>query len=207
MSWAAVMQQWDAAWRALAQEGEDLYAAIQRAPADFEAAFARFYTLLQALRARLDAMRLKLAQLPAAERGPWQATLQALDRRWTELAAGLYGDARETQAPSVGWVPVLMVGTVAFGLSAVSWAVVAWEYLQNLDKQTALVERELDARVALSQQGLALPPSTLPAGTGAAPPPDNLVGQASKALLGGALLLGLFAVLPTVFGLWKRSSS
>jgi hypothetical protein len=48
------------------------------------------------------------------------------------------------------------------GVAAIAWAIAAYQYAVHLREQTALVERELQARVEASEQGRTLQPSTLP---------------------------------------------
>ena len=72
-----------------------------------------------------------------------------------------------------------------------AWAFAAHEYAVNLQQQTTLAERELDARVAAAQSGLVLPPSTLPA-----PSPVDGARSVGLWLLGGLLLAAGVLVVP-----------
>jgi hypothetical protein len=65
----------------------------------------------------------------------------------------------------------------------------------NLREQTALAERELDARVAASRDGRVLQPSTLPP-----PPPPPGAGGSNLGLwvLGGLAVVTGAVVLPTL---------
>jgi len=157
-----------------------------------------FVQALTESRATLDRMRAKLPPTPhgAADRALVE-TYQGLERRYHDLAAGFYGDATPTQgqgmrqsAPEVGVAPaVLVVGGLAVGAAGVSWAVAAYQYAVNLREQTALAERELDARVEASREGRVLAPSTLPA-----PQP-----KASRLwVLGGLSLVAGVVALPVL---------
>ena len=209
MTWDDVKQTWDASWQSTWSAGLDLWeATIQAMPEDFREIVVEFQALLNEVRARLDRMKALVPNLPPEEQAGWNQALAAVEKQWAQFAAGLYSDARPSQEQAqVGWVHVLIVGGVAFGVSAVAWAVVAYDYVEVLDGQTRVMEQELQGRIELAKQGKVLPPSTLPAGGGPAPQPDDLLGSASRLMLGGVLLLGLFTALPTVLGMWRRSPS
>ena len=57
---------------------------------------------------------------------------------------------------------MLIVVGVIVGLAAIAWAVAAYQYAVNLREQTALTEKELDARILASREGRQLPATTLP---------------------------------------------
>ena len=79
---------------------------------------------------------------------------------------------------------VLVVGGLSVGAVGVAWSIAAYHYAVNLREQTALAERELDARIAAGREGRTLQTSTLP------PPPS----PASDARRAGLWLLGGLAV-------------
>jgi hypothetical protein len=103
---------------------------------------------------------------------------------------------RPAQLPGpVAQAPADQIGGLALGAAAIAWAVSAYEYAVNLREQTALAERELDARVAASRDGRVLQPSTLP------PPPPPPGGAASNMglwVLGGLAVVTGAVVLPTL---------
>ena len=86
-----------------------------------------------------------------------------------------------------------MVGGLAITAVGLAWAFAAYEYAANLKDQTALAERELDARVDASNAGRVLPPSTLPPA-----PPSPVEGARSVGLwlFGGLVLAAGALVVP-----------
>ena len=117
------------------------------------------------------------------------AKYQALEKRYHDLAAGLYADAKPAQT-EIGVAPVVVgvvVGGVVIGVAGIAWSIAAYEYAVNLREQTALAERELDARVEASREGRTLQPSTVP--------PQDTGGGVGWLLVGGlALAAGAVAV-------------
>jgi hypothetical protein len=124
-----------------------------------------------------------------------------MEARYHDLAAGFYGDATPAPsgatapAPSTGAAPaVLIIGGLAVGAVGVAWAVAAYQYAVNLREQTALAERELDARVEASREGRPLQASTLP-------PPPNPTDDAKGMglwLLGGLAVVAGALTLPAL---------
>ncbi len=204
-SWADIKAGWSAGWKTLAEQATRAYGAA--AQVDPRGSLARVQAFVQALadsRATLDRIAAKLPTPPvtAADQA-LVARTQALERRYHELAAGLYADA--TPAPGQGMGPtpgspvvgvapaVLIVAGLAVGAVGVAWAIAAYEYAVNLREQTALAERELDARVAAYAQGRTLQPTTLP------PQADPLDKAAGAAKGVGLLIVGGLVVATGAF--------
>lgn len=149
--WTVVRQRvWTAAWQRLQQAGLVAYAdQILAQPARFRAHVERFIAELRQVRTTLDHIR--QLGVPDPRIGP-------LETRYAVLVAGLHADAEDR----VEGPPLLVVAGIAVGVAAIAWAIAAYQYAVHLREQTALVERELQARVEASEQGRTLQPSTLP---------------------------------------------
>ena len=185
-SWTRVKAGWSDGWKALSDRATRAYASA--AEVDPTGTLERVKAFLEALaasRASLDRMARKLPASPADEvERALVARHRALERRYLELAAGFYSDARPASAGTeVGVAPVvLVVGGLAVGVVGIAWAIAAYAYADNLREQTALAERELDARIEAGRQGRMLQPTTLP-------PQPNPVDAAKSAAKGVGLLL------------------
>jgi hypothetical protein len=201
-TWSTIKDRWSSGWKALSDQATRLYArAVGENPAAYADKAAAFQAELAASRATLDRMKVRL---PMSVVDPADKAIvlkyAALERRWHDLAAGLYADATPTGAgapgqPVVGVAPVLVVGGLALTAVGIAWAVSAYEYAVNLREQTALAERELDARVAASRDGRVLQPSTLPP----PPPPPGAAGSNMGLwVLGGLAVVTGAVVLPTL---------
>ena len=192
-SWADVKSAWSTGWRELsARAGATYAAAVQADPTGTLARITAFTTALEASRAALDRMGPRLPNPPVTEVDrALVGRVQGLERRWHELAAGLFADATPV-APAVGVAPVVVVGGLVISAVGLAWAFAAYEYAANLKDQTALAERELDARVAAAQAGRVLPPSTLPA------PASPAEGARSVGvwLLGGLAIAAAALIVP-----------
>ena len=182
-SWEQLRAQWSPAWKALAKRGQqDHLAAIQRDPTRYAPTVASCVDALSAARASL---------IQARAKGLEPARLNELERRWLDLAAGIYAEATPAPAPpSFGLAPVIVVGGIAFTAVALSWAAVAWQYIANLRDQTAFAVKELEVRDAASRDGRALQPATAPAQPPVPPPGDPWTLDA-RGLLGLGALAGL----------------
>ena len=196
-SWDDVKAAWSAGWKALSDQAVAAYgAAIQANPAAYVDKVTGFLAALTTSRETLDRIAAKLPNPPVtdADRAIW-AKYQELDRRYNDLAAGFYADARPAD-PATGIAPavVVVVGVVAVGLVGTAWAVAAYEYAVNLQDQTALAERELDARIVASQEGRTLQPSTLPP----PPNPENAAKGIGWLLVGGLVLAGGAIAIPAL---------
>lgn len=158
--WGRVKAGWDAGWKALEAKGRETYEAmILRQPEAFRPAVEAFFAELHASRQTIERIARKRLQLPPAERAAFDARLGSFLVRWRTLAAGALAEAQ----PAVQGPPViLIVGGVVVAVAAIAWSVAAYQYAVNLREQTALAEKELDARLLAASQGHTLPPSTLP---------------------------------------------
>ena len=196
-SWEDVKAAWSAGWKALSDQAVAAYgAAIQSNPAAYIEKVTGFQAALTTSRETLDRIAAKLPNPPVtdADRAAW-AKYQALDKRYHDLAAGFYADARPAE-PATGIAPavVVVVGVVAVGLVGTAWAVAAYEYAVNLQDQTSLAERELDARIVASQEGRTLQPSTLPP----PPNPENTAKGIGWLLVGGLVLTAGAIAIPAL---------
>lgn len=215
-SWSDVKAGWSSGWKALSDQASQIYAkAVEVDPTGTLKKVEAFVAALSDSRAALDRMKAKLPNPPITEADRAAvAQYEALDKRYHELAAGFYDDAKPAStasstpsgtgapsnavSPTMGAAPaMLIVGGLAVGAVGVAWAVAAYEYAVNLREQTSLAERELDARVEASRQGRALQPTTLP------PQPDPIASAtdaaktASKGV--GLLLVGGLVVAAGVY--------
>ncbi|MCA9488682.1 MAG: hypothetical protein KC621_02125, partial [Myxococcales bacterium] len=80
-----------------------------------------------------------------------------LEERYRVLAGGLAAPPAAVEGPPV----LLVVAGVGLGLGAIAWSVAAYQYAVHLREHTALLEKELVARVEASREGRALQPSTV----------------------------------------------
>jgi hypothetical protein len=193
-SWSQIKAGWSSGWQALQRESMRAYeAAIAADPTGYLGRVQAFAHELSLSRATLNRIRDKLPNPPTtAEQRAVHAKYQALETRYHELAAGLYADARPAQT-EIGVAPIVVgvvVGGVVIGVAGIAWAIAAYEYVVNLREQTALAERELDARVEASREGRGLQASTLP------PPPPSPT-TAAKGI--GFVLIGGLAIAAGAF--------
>lgn len=192
-SWAQLWSDVDAGWQALYASGVKAYEDLVRSDPEKTAAQVQAFSQeLEASRANLD--RLQAAVKPAPRSPEEEAYAQgvaAMEARYQELASAFYADVQKAEgAPSVGFVPLLVVAGLAIGLGAATWSFAGYEYAVGLREQTDLAARELDARVEASREGRTLQTTTLPqapAGEGAQ------LAQAGTRLV--AVLLGGAAAL------------
>lgn len=195
-SWADIKSAWSTGWRELSARAAGMYAAaVQADPTGTSARITGFTAALGETRAALDRIGPRVPNPPVTEADrQLVARYQDLERRWNDLAAGFYADATPApSAPVVGVAPMLIVGGLAISAVGLAWGFAAYEYAANLKDQTALAERELDARVAATQSGRVLPPSTLPT-----PPPTPVDGARTIGLwlLGGLMVAAGVLVVP-----------
>jgi len=190
-TWAQIQSAWSSGWSALQTESMRAYrGAIEADPTGYLAPVEAFVAELSQARGSLNRIRDKLPNPPvtAADQAA-HAKYQALEKRYHDLAAGLYADAKPAQT-EIGVAPVVVgvvVGGVVIGVAGIAWSIAAYEYAVNLREQTALAERELDARVEASREGRTLQPSTVP--------PQDTGGGVGWLLVGGlALAAGAVAV-------------
>ena len=185
IAWNTIKASWSAGWKALEANALASYEAmIVRDPEAFRPSVEAFFTEMQAARENLTRIAAKLGQLPDDERRPFQKQLGYLLDRWRTLAAGVLADSKP--APSVQGPPVvLIVVGVIVGLAAIAWAVAAYQYAVNLREQTALTEKELDARILASREGRQLPATTLP-------PQSSGMGATGWLMLAGVIAAGVF---------------
>jgi hypothetical protein len=170
--WAEIKAQWGAGWDALGAKGLREHAAqIKQNPEAFRRFLENYLGFLGQARAnlrRIHESRAKILSSGRALPSGVDEVLGKLTRRYQILGAGVYSDSRKQAPAEVGAVQVaasvvLVIGAVAFGLAAIAWAIVGYQYCKSLRDQTALAATELEKRAALAEQGLTLPPSTLPA--------------------------------------------
>jgi hypothetical protein len=179
--WTTIKAAWDQGWKALNEQAVKAYgAAIEADPTQFLAKIQEFMGALDESRTNLARFRARLPAQPSndAER-KLIAIHDKLNRRYHDLAAGFWADA-EPAKEGTGIAPVVIVAGIALGVAAVAWAVAAHEYAVNLREQTALADKELEARVKASEQGRTLQPTTLP---------EPASEQAKKKAKGVGLLL------------------
>ena len=119
------------------------------------AAPERFRARVEAFVRELGTARQSLQRIRAL--GVQDARIDALEKRYQVLASGLRGTPDAFEGPPV----LLVVAGVGLGLGAIAWAVAAYQYAVHLREQTALLEKELVARVQASREGRTLAPSTL----------------------------------------------
>ena len=196
--WTTIKAAWGKGWKALNDQALNAYkSAIEADPTQFLAKVEGFITALKDSKANLNRFRARLPAQPTTEaERKLLAVHQALELRYHDLAAGFYADAQPAGQPSTGAAPVIIVAGIALGVAAVAWAVAAYEYAVNLREQTALADRELEARVQASQQGRTLQPTTLPE------PASEQAKKDAKGigvLLVGGLVLAAGAVAVPVF--------
>ncbi len=119
-----------------------------------------FLANLTATRADLDTWYLRIKAMPQGpEREAEAKKWAALVSQYSDLAKGFYQDTQQL----LGVAPaVLIVGSVAVGLAAVAWAIVAYQHAASLRDQVALQKADLEARVQAAQEGYRLQRPTTP---------------------------------------------
>lgn len=141
---------WTAAWRRLQEAGVVAYAeAIRAQPSRFRAHVERFVAALKQARTSLDHIR---------QLGVPDARVGLLETRYAVLLAGLLSDRGDERFEGP---PLLVVAGIGVGVVAIAWAIAAYQYAVHLREHTALLEKELVARVEASREGRTLPPSTV----------------------------------------------
>ena len=195
--WSSIKAAWSRGWNALYEEGKRLYQrAIEANPSKYLETVKDFVAALTESRATLDRIKAKLPDPPKTEEDrALAAKVQGLEKRYNELAAGFYSEAVPAGATSTGIAPIIVVAGLAVGVGACAWAVAAYEYAVNLREQTALAEKELDARIEASKQGRTLQPSTLPQPE----PPSEKAKKGVGMLVVGGLALAAAVVAVPVF--------
>ncbi|MCB9779732.1 MAG: hypothetical protein H6742_14300 [Alphaproteobacteria bacterium] len=180
-----------------------LSAAIQATPAAFEAKVTSFFALLAECKANLDRIQARLPNPPRTQADANDIARYAeMKSLYDALVLGISRNA--VQVPQVGIAPavVIVVGAVGLTVAGVAWAVAAWEYAASLRDQTAFMAQELDARVAASQRGTQLQPTTAtppsaPAPGGGGSGDDDKKGGAWMWLLGiGAAAAAAAFIVP-----------
>ena len=146
---------WTAAWARLQAAGIAAYGeTIAAQPERFRVRVEAFVDALRRARAGLDRVRALGVQDPR---------IAELELRSAVLVAGVMADAQSASDSDDEFegAPILVVGGMVLGIAGIAWAVAAYEYAVHLREQTALLEKELVARVEASREGRTLPPSTL----------------------------------------------
>ncbi len=113
-----------------------------------------------------------------------------LRQRYLDLSAGFWADSQRMDDTAMAGAPIAVVAGVGVGVIAFAWAVATYAQATNLREQTALADKELDARVEASREGRTLPPSTLPA-------PQDDGGLGWGWLVGGGLATAALLALPS----------
>ena len=198
--WTTIQAAWGKGWKALHDQALHAYkAAIEAEPTKYVEQIKGFMSAISDSRANLDRFRARLPAQPSTEaERKLIAIHDALNRRYHDLAAGFYSDARPADQPATGAVPlvIIVIAGIALGVAACAWAVAAHEYAVNLREQTALADKELVARVEASEQGRSLQPTTLPE------PASEQAKKNAKGigvLLVGGLVLAAGAVAIPIF--------
>ena len=191
-TWSDIKSSWGSAWAGLQERASGAYqAAIQAEPSKFKDTVASFMAMLSESRSSLDRIKTLLQQVddPALTA---QAT--ELESRYSTLASGVYADAKP--ADTIGVAPVVVGGVVVAGVivsvGGVAWAAAAYQYAVNLREHTALLEKELLARVDASKEGRVLAPSSVP-------PAPNPIADAQTTgmwVLGGLTLAAAAIAVP-----------
>ena len=191
-SWSAIEASWDRSWKAVQDAAlRQWRSAIEASPERFRSRVEGFLGLLTQTRLSLDEA-LQMARRPQATAAD-RASYLRLQSRYNEVAAGIMAHA--TPSEQVSGVPVLLVAGLAVGVAGVAWAMAAYEYAASLRDQVQLYREDLAARVQATQQGVVLPPSTVPAPP-VPPSPPPTPGSIWPWLLGaGAVGLGGLAFL------------
>lgn len=196
-TWMQIKAAWSAGWAGLQAESMRLYeAAIRADPTGYLSRVEAFVSELNQARESLDSIKAKLPNPPvSAQDRALHAKYRDFEKRYHDLAAGLYADAQP--ASSFGVAPLavgVVVAGVVIGVAGIAWAISAYEYAVNLREQTALADKELTARVQASQEGRTLQPSTVPV------QPDPVKqAQGVGWLLVGGLVLAAGAVAVPMF--------
>ena len=157
-------EQWKAGAAYLLREASSvLISSIQSNPQQYQPTVANFEQSLTESRQNLNRIRTLLPQNPQTpEQKKAIEHYAAAEAQYKLLSEGFYSDTQRAQQ-SFGFLPVMYVGYLAVGATAAAFAVSGYQYATNLREQTALQRAELEARVALAEQGKQLPGSTLPA--------------------------------------------
>lgn len=157
----------DDAWSALLEEARALFeddASVAEDPEQHRDTVERYLGLLDEIRRNLAQIEVMLPSR-GADADALRTSFDAYVRRYNSLALGV---ARDSQAETpgalprtFGWAPVLVVAGVALGVSAVAWAVVAYEEALATRDETALMLADLRERAAASREGRTLQASTV----------------------------------------------
>ena len=200
MDWQSWMNDWDVGWSYLKREAESTWTtAVNADPTAYIPQVAFFTKTMDGVKAQLSVMDGKINELPEAEQAQVRVNVSALNSRYADLAAPFYADTKPTTPPAVGFIPLLMVGTLAVGSAGIAWAIAAQDYVEQLGKETALQAKELEARITASKEGRALQTTTLPT-----PPPEEESKKTWMYALGALAFIGIGYLQwrdPTRFGI------
>jgi len=197
MTWDDIKSDWSTGWNYMWRAAQDSYQKLVEAdPTGYTKKVEAFLAELTGARTNLDGMKAKLPNPPqTSEDKALVEKYQALEKRYQDLAAGFYSETQPADKTQMGIIPSLIAGGLAVSAAAAAWAVPAYEYAANLREQTALADKELEARIAASREGRTLQKSTLPE----RPPGPSLFasggGGGALVVVGLAGVAGLF-VLP-----------
>lgn len=201
---------------ALQQLGEQ----VAEAPERFEALVRAVLASLNRTRANLTRLRAGLAN-PPRNQAEAAAVVRFAEMKsfyesiLTGFRATIGEDAEIDYSPlEMGFIPagvvlVIAIGgatlaSLAFTVAGVCWAFVCYQYVVALEQESAVQNRELDARVEAMRSGKVLQSSTLPAPEPARPTKaDEGKGSGVGWLLGLAVATGaaVFA-LPRLSKAW-----
>lgn len=202
MDWIDIHEESAAVWQKLRLAAEERMHGAD--PEVFRAKVTAYIELLDAWKSDLDIWE-KLLSGPGATPADRDKHKQA-DAHYHDLAAGLFADAENVAEDEdefgIASSIVIVVGTVGLTMVGVAWAVVTYQYAVEGREQTALELAELQARVALSNQGKSLQPSTLPP----RPPADERDDKDGSGVVG--MVVGGVIAAAGIGGLayaWSRS--
>lgn len=157
----------DDSWSWFLEEAEDLFdddETLEEDPEKHRETVEGYLALLGEIRQNLEEIQQRLS-----EKGPQSDKLGELFRgyvqRYNSLTLGILRDARAEDPAALprtfGYAAALIVAGVALGVSAVAWAVVAYEEAEATRDQTALMLEDLRVRDQASREGRTLQTTTV----------------------------------------------
>ncbi|MCK6504841.1 hypothetical protein L6R53_15795 [Myxococcota bacterium] len=121
---------------------------------------------------------------------------EARVKQWDSLALPFYGDAREEGTAGVGWMPVVIIGTLAVGVTGTAWALAHVADAVAAYQASQVEQAELAARLEAMRNGRVLQETTLRPNPQAQAPGDKppLIPDGMKdglMVVGGLTAVGL----------------